>query len=749
MTSGVKDINKTTRMTFAELAKSSGRSIESIKADVKSLAEEYQKNGDSIPLSYKKAYAKIGVYSESAEKKMKKSSEEMGDSHKKESEKAANSWKTAFSIMEKTASAGVKVFVTGAKVAAMGIGAASTGVAALGTAAVKSYADYEQLVGGIETLFGAGGDSVQEYADKVGKSVSAVQDEYNALMEAQSLALDNANKAYKTAGLSANEYMETVTGFAASLKQSTANEVEAAEAANQAVIDMSDNANKMGTSMELIQNAYQGFAKQNYTMLDNLKLGYGGTKEEMQRLLVDAEKLTGIKYDISNLSDVYSAIHVIQTELGITGTTAKEASTTITGSLNSMKAASANLVVGIADDTQDFDALVNNFVESAVTAADNLLPRIETTLGGMGELVEKLLPVIMERVPAIISDILPDLVKSGTDMILSIAKGLKENLPQLMESGGEILSILVGGIVEMLPTLGSIAYDIVMNLLSGITDNADSVLNGGSELLVQLTQGLRDMIPDLLSAGVEAVLSLAMALTEPDTLSNIIDAGIDLFMALLDGLLDTIPRVLEAAPTLMGRLVATLIANVPKLTAASIEILAKLAAYLIANTFRLLTAVPKLFLSLVNSFKSQDWGNIGKNILDGIYNGITEGWNYLVEQVRNLASNLFKAAKEALGINSPSRKFKYLAEMCVAGFEEGAEDLMNPDTMTRNINASMSTVQANMNGARTGGSTSGFGGFQQIVNVNQPISTPDELARVMRVESRYGLMRGVPVVQNS
>lgn len=646
----------------------------------------------------------------------------------------------------------------GLKIFAAGVGAAATGVAALGTAAVKSYADYEQLVGGIETLFGAGGDSVQEYADKVGKSVSAVQDEYNALMEAQSLALDNANKAYKTAGLSANEYMETVTGFSASLIQSLGGDTAlAAEYADRAIIDMADNANKMGTSMESIQNAYQGFAKQNYTMLDNLKLGYGGTKEEMQRLIADAAKMTdiqeklGITVDESSLSfgNIVNAISIMQESMGIAGTTAKEASTTITGSLNSMKAASANLVVGIADDTQDFDTLVNNFVESAVTAADNLLPRIETTLGGIGELVEKLLPVIMERVPAIISDILPDLVKSGTDMILSIAKGLKENLPQLMESGGEILSILVGGIVEMLPTLGSIAYDIVMNLLSGITDNADSVLNGGSELLVQLTQGLRDMIPDLLSAGVEAVLSLAMALTEPDTLGNIIDAGIDLFMALLDGLLDAIPRVLEAAPTLMGRLVATLIANVPKLTAASIEILAKLAAYLVANTFRLLTAVPKLFLSLVNSFKSQDWGNIGKNILDGIYNGITEGWNYLVEQVRNLASNLFKAAKEALGINSPSRKFKYLAEMCVAGFEEGAEDLMNPDTMTRNINASMSTVQANMNGARTGGSTSGFGGFQQIVNVNQPISTPDELARVMRVESRYGLMRGVPVVQNS
>lgn len=372
-----------------------------------------------------------------------------------------NGVKALGSTLGSVASGGLKIFATG-------VGAAATGVAALGTAAVKSYADYEQLVGGIETLFGADGSSVEEYTDKVGKSVSDVQEEYNSLMEAQTLALDNANNAYKTAGLSANEYMETVTGFAASLKQSTANEVEAAEAANQAVIDMSDNANKMGTSMESIQNAYQGFAKQNYTMLDNLKLGYGGTKEEMQRLLEDAEKLTGIKYDINNLSDVYSAIHVIQTELGITGTTAKEASTTISGSLNAMKASWSNLVTGIADDSQDFDALVDNFVESAVTVAENLLPRVETAITGIGNLIEKLLPVIVDKIPEIINDVLPDLIQSGTNMISSLVTGVQQNLPQIMSAGGEILSTFSSGIIEVLPSLASTAYDIVMTILSGI-----------------------------------------------------------------------------------------------------------------------------------------------------------------------------------------------------------------------------------------------------------------------------------------
>ena len=267
--------------------------------------------------------------------------------------------------------------VNAAKMATAAVGAATAAVSALTVSAVKSYSEYEQLVGGIETLFGArGAKTVQEYADSVGKTVSEVRDQYETLMEAQDLAMENAANAYATAGMSANEYMSTITSFAASLKQSTENEVEAAEAANTAVIDMADNANKMGTSMELIQNAYQGFAKQNYTMLDNLKLGYGGTKEEMERLLADAEALSGVKYDIGNLSDVYAAVHVIQTELGITGTTAKEASTTIEGSVNSAKAAWSNLVTGLADDNQDLSGLMDSFVSSAMTAADNILPRV-------------------------------------------------------------------------------------------------------------------------------------------------------------------------------------------------------------------------------------------------------------------------------------------------------------------------------------------------------------------------------------
>lgn len=251
------------------------------------------------------------------------------------------------------------------------------GIYQIGKAAVEAYADYEQLVGGVETLFGAGGKSLGEYAESVGKTVGEVYDEYHALLDAQDTVMKNAANAYKTAGMSANEYMETVTSFSASLLQSLGGDTQkAAEVADMALIDMADNANKMGSSMESIQNAYQGFAKQNYTMLDNLKLGYGGTKTEMERLLADAEALTGMHYDISNLSDVYAAIHAIQTEMGITGTTAKEASDTISGSIASMKAAWQNFLTGLADPDADLDQLTDNLTETVIQVAKNLLPVI-------------------------------------------------------------------------------------------------------------------------------------------------------------------------------------------------------------------------------------------------------------------------------------------------------------------------------------------------------------------------------------
>lgn len=354
---------------------------------------------------------------------------------------ATNSASKMSSVMKGIGSSAIKV----GKGLAVAGAAAATAVTALVSKSVGAFADYEQLTGGVETLFGAGGRSVEEYAQSVGKSVSDIQGKYDSLMSAQNAVLENANKAYMTAGMSANEYMDTVTGFSASLISSLGGDTnKAADYANSALVDMSDNANKMGTDMESIKNAYQGFAKQNYTMLDNLKLGYGGTQEEMKRLLSDAEKLTGQRYDISSFADITQAIHAIQTQMDITGTTAKEASTTISGSWGSLKAAFQNVLVGLTTGGDMFNQSLDALVDSAKTFGQNVIPAITGALSGVGSLIESLAPVIVAELPSMVSDILPHLV--------SAAKSL------------------VTGLISQLPALGRAVLDAIPSIFDGMTD---------------------------------------------------------------------------------------------------------------------------------------------------------------------------------------------------------------------------------------------------------------------------------------
>ncbi|HFI0512476.1 TPA: hypothetical protein ACGOXW_000105 [Streptococcus suis] len=304
------------------------------------------------------------------------------------------------------------------KVMATGLAVGITALVGLTGAATKHYAEYEQLVGGVETLFGAGGKSLEEYAQSVGKSVDEASGEYNKLINAQEDLLNKSKIAYKTAGLSANQYMETATSFSASLIQSVGGDTEkAAKLADQAIIDMSDNANKMGTSMESIQNAYQGFAKQNYTMLDNLKLGYGGTKEEMQRLLDDAEKISGVKYDISSFADVTEAIHVMQEQMGIAGTTSKEAASTISGSVGMVKAAWENFLTGMADPDQDFGELVGALTDSISVALGNIVPRLVQALPRLIQGLSQVIQILAGYLPQILSALLPGLVIGATELL--------------------------------------------------------------------------------------------------------------------------------------------------------------------------------------------------------------------------------------------------------------------------------------------------------------------------------------------
>jgi hypothetical protein len=378
---------------------------------------------------------------------------------------------------------------------AVGVAGASA-VAMITKTAVEGYAEYEQLIGGVETLYGSKYKNIEEYIEGTGAAAEFAERTFEEYQNRQKMVLENANNAYKTAGISANEYMNTVNGFAASLTSSLGEyEWQAGEYADMIVTDMADNANKMGTSMEMIQNAYSGFAKQNYTMLDNLKLGYGVTKEEMERLLRDAEKFAGFtegSLDVSNFADVADAIHIIQEEMGITGTTAKEASATIQGSASSMKASWENLVVGLADENADFDQLLQNFIDSVGTFAKNLIPRIKIALSGIVDLIGGLAPEIIKNLPNLIKNIVPEAINA----VFSIIKAVVDALPQL-----------IGFLVESFPKL-------IPQLINGLFDLFELLMNNFEEIIMPIIDALPLIIETLLVATIKRLPQIIVGLTK-------------------------------------------------------------------------------------------------------------------------------------------------------------------------------------------------------------------------------------------
>lgn len=439
--------------------------------------------------------------------------------------------KKASSAFSKIGSAAVG----GMKFAAKGVAVAAGAIATLSTAAVKTYADYEQLVGGVETLFGAGGKSLVEYVNDVGKYSPEITKQYNDLMAAQTKVMDDADAAYKTAGLSANDYMETVTGFAAALNSSLGgNTQKAAEYANMAVVDMADNANKMGTSMESIQNAYQGFAKQNYTMLDNLKLGYGGTKSEMERLLADASELAGKKFDISSYADVVEAIHTIQDEMGITGTTAKEAETTISGSVNSMKAAWQNWLTGLGNGDANIGKLTENLVESAQTVVSNVMPVVGQVLTSLESVVTEQAPGIIETGLSYILDAAPQLLAMGGQLISALVSGLLTNLPQIMDAGTQLITMLCSGIQNSASQLPGIITQIITSMVSFLVANAPQILTAGVTLILALIQGIVESIPAIVQAIPQLIDGIVNAFSNAS--GQILSIGSQIVDDIIDGI---------------------------------------------------------------------------------------------------------------------------------------------------------------------------------------------------------------------
>lgn len=539
--------------------------------------------------------------------------------------------------------------MTSAKVGAAALGAATTAVGALTKVALDSYGSYEQLVGGVETLFKTSADVVKEYADN----------------------------AYQTAGLSANQYMETVTSFSASLLQSLGGDTQAAaEYADMAIRDMSDNANKMGTDMEMIQNAYRGFSRANFTMLDNLALGYGGTKEEMERLLEDAEKLSGVEYDISSYADIVEAIHVVQTEMGITGTTAEEAAGTMQGSLSAARASFQNLVTGIADGNADLDTLIGNFVESVSTAGKNILPRIEQILVGAGEVIQKLAPIIAEQLPPLVSTVLPSLIGAGTELLTGLLTGIISALPALVDSVPQIVDGVITALSEGWPTIQS----------------------AGSELLSMLVNGLVSNLPALVPAAVEAILQLVETFTSPESLGGFIDSALQLILALADGLIRAIPELLDKVPVIIKNLVQTIVERGPELVLAAIQLISSLGMGLVSAIPHLLSYAVQIPAAIIGAIVDgiKGIGEIGGDIVRGVWNGIKDMGSWLYNNVKDFFGGIVDSVKGLLGIHSPSTVFAGIGENMALGVGAGWDDEFSRIKGT--IEKGLDFGEANING---------------------------------------------------
>ena len=590
----------------------------------------------------------------------------------------------------------------------MGKAVALLGIGKLIGNAISSSADLQQSIGGVETLF----------------------------KDAAGTVIENANRAFATSGLSANDYMETVTSFSASLLQSLGGDTNAAAAlADQALQDMSDNANKMGTDMAMIQSAYMGFSRQNYTMLDNLKLGYGGTKTEMERLLADAQELTGVEYNIDNLSDVYEAIHAIQENIGITGATADEAEKTISGSINMVKASAENLVASLATG-QGFEEALRAFGESGITALRNIIPAAVTA-------VNSLLPLVVQG----IAEFLPQLVALAGQAVTMFASGLKNAMPAvvaaigtLSEQIGPILSVITTSIIEALPMILEAAFqlvnglvtalpEIVMALVSALPTVIETLVSfltgeGLSMLIagcVQAVVGLVSALPEILLAMVQAMPTVIDAVISGlmSALPQLIAGCIQVVIALVGALPQIVLALLQAIPTIVVSIATSFVDNWPTFRQAFLDIFTNLrdslpdiisgfwegCKNLVVEIGSSIGELTSTFISSVGQWISSMWqavrdgwpgfvenvksfvkslpskmiealsniASVGSHIIEGIWNGLSAGWDWLVGKVRSIASSLLSAAKSALGISSPSKEFAWIGEMVTEGLGEGLE----------------------------------------------------------------------------
>ena len=537
---------------------------------------------------------------------------------------------------------------------------AAAGIGAAIKSSLEAGGDLQQSFGGLDTLYGDAADAAKAYAAEAAK-----------------------------AGISANDYAEQAVSFGASLKQAFEGDTtKAVEAANTAIMDMADNAAKMGTPIENIQNAYQGFAKQNYTMLDNLKLGYGGTKTEMERLLSDAEKLTGVKYDISNLGDVYEAIHVIQEDLGLTGVAAQEGAETFTGSLAAMKAAGQNLLANLALG-QDIGPSLNALSETVQAFVfNNLFPMVGNILQQLPQLLSGLSSIIIGALNRI-SENADQIVNIAIQLVTSLANAIVTALPYLIEAavklaialgqalintdwvavGTELITNLRNSISSAAGSILGSDSTTIQGFLDGITAGLPGVLDKGIDIITNVVNGILSALPQLITAAGQLITQFALFLMQ--NYPTILQKGAELLMNLVNGIISNLPQIVSAVVQVIASFAATILQNLPTILAQGITIIAKLVAGLIQAIPQVVAAIPQIIQSIVNTFGSYDWLSIGKNIIQGIANGISNAAGIIVDAAKNAAQSAFNAAKDFLGIASPAKKGIYLGQMLDEGFALG------------------------------------------------------------------------------
>lgn len=605
----------------------------------------------------------------------------------------------------------------------------------VGKQAINSYGEFEQLEGGVNKLFG----------DDASKTV-----------------MENAQKAFSTAGMNANQYMETVTSFSASLISGlNGDTAKAAQISDQAIRDMSDNANTFGTDIASIQNAYQGFAKGNYTMLDNLKLGYGGTKEEMLRLVKDAGVVEDSVKSIDDVSfdQIIEAINVTQTRMGITGTTAKEASATIQGSTSAMKSAWQNMLTGMADENANFEQLATDFVGTLITedgqggVLGTIVPRIATVITGMStaiqtmlpQLIQAVVPIIQENLPIImeavqgalqtILQVLPEVIPIIADLIPQIVSTLVGLLPDIINAGIQILLGLIQGISDSIPQLIAMLPEIIATIVDVLINNLPLIIDTGMELLVGLIEGLTEAIPKLINYVPKIVETIVKVLIQ--NMPKIVDSAVKIMVALVNGLIQSLPKLVAMVPRIITTIVSTLIKNLPQIIQGGVKILASLISGLMQNIGNLATKAKEIGQTVIDKvmeFPSK-MIEVGGNLVSGIWEGIIGSLDWIKSKISGWVGNVTGFIKRLFGINSPSKLFRdEIGTNLALGIGEGFSDEMKSvsqqmgDAIPKSFD--VETSINSVAGARTSSANSYdsmVGAFKQALS-EMKIELDDEVA---------------------